>query len=268
MQPYLDQFLSMCLAFAPKLALALLTLILGFWIANRLTSLIGAALRQRKVDETIIPFLSSIVSVLLKVMVLVSVAGIVGIETTSFAAIIAAAGLAIGLALQGSLGHFASGVLLLVFRPYKVGDLVTVAGFTGEVESVQVFNTVLKTLDNRRIIVPNGAVTSGPIVNISGQGTIRVDMVFAVAGGQDIDQVRASVQKAADACPQILKHPAADILVHGHEVGITKFDVRPWCKSEHYWDVYYYMQEHVAKQFAADGIKAPKPGMDVALTQN
>ncbi|TAE49968.1 MAG: mechanosensitive ion channel family protein [Bacteroidetes bacterium] len=266
MQTYLEQFTAMAVAFAPKLALALLTLIVGFWLANKVSSLMGAAMRTRKVDETIIPFLSSIVSVLLKVMVLVSVAGMIGIETTSFAALIAAAGLAIGLALQGSLGHFASGVLLLVFRPYKVGDLVTVAGFTGEVESVQVFNTVLKTLDNKRIIVPNGAITSGPMTNISGQGTIRVDMIFAVDGGQDIDSVRQSVQKAADKSPLILKDPAVDILVNSHEPGTMKFDVRPWCKSEHYWDVYYFMQENVKKQFDADGIRGPKPAMDISLS--
>jgi small conductance mechanosensitive channel len=140
-----------------------------------------------------------------------------------------------------------------------------VAGFTGVVESIQVFNTVLKTVDNKRIIVPNGSVTSGAITNISGQGTIRVDMIFAVAGDEDIDRVRSSVQRTAAGCAQILKDPAIDVLVNGHEVGITKFDVRPWCASEHYWDVYYYMQENVKKQFVADGIRGPKPAMDVAV---
>ncbi len=265
MQKYLDELTNMAVAFAPKILLALLTLIIGFWLANRISHMIERSMRARKIEETIIPFLTSVVGVLLKVMVLISVAGIVGIETTSFAALIAAAGLAIGLALQGSLGHFASGVLLLIFRPYKVGDLINIAGFTGEVESVQVFNTVLKTLDNKRIIVPNGAVTSGPITNISGQGTIRVDLVFAVSGAEDIDKVRVSVQTAADGCPLILKDPAVDILVNGHEVGIMKFDVRPWCNSAHYWDVYYYMQENVKKQFVADGIMSPKPAMDVAV---
>jgi small conductance mechanosensitive channel len=157
--------------------------------------------------------------------------------------------------------------LLLTFRPYKVGDLVTIAGFTGEVESIQVFNTILKTLDNKRIIVPNGAVTSGPITNISGQGTIRVDMIFAVAGDEDIDRVRASVQRVVDSCPQVHKSPAADILVNSQEVGIMKFDVRPWCDSAHYWDVYYFMQENIKKQFGKDGIRAPKPAMDVAMAK-
>ena len=268
MESYVQQFTAMAVQFAPKVLLALLTLVIGFWVANKIAHFVAQGLRNRHTDESVIPFLTSIVSVLLKVMVLVSVAGIFGIQTTSFVALIGAAGLAVGLALQGSLAHFASGVLLLTFRPYKVGDLVTLAGFTGEVESIQVFNTVLKTLDNKRIIIPNSAVTAGPISNISGQGTIRVDMIFAVAGDEDIDKVRGVVQKVADSCPQILKSPAVDILVNGHEIGITKFDIRPWCKSEHYWDVYYFMQENVKKGFVANQVKGPKPAMDVAVTQN
>lgn len=266
MEKYLEQLKEMALLYAPKLALALLTLIIGFWLANKIARILSHALHKRKVEETVIPFLASIISVLLKVMVLISAASMFGIETTSFIALIGAAGLALGLALQGSLGHFASGVMLLVFRPYKVGDLINAAGFTGEVESIQIFNTVLKTLDNKRIFIPNGAVTSGAISNISGQGTIRVDMIFAVSGSESIDRVRESVQKAADACPLILKTPPVDILINGHEIGITKFDVRPWCNSANYWDVYYFMQENVKRQFIADGIRGPKPAMDVDIT--
>lgn len=267
MEHYFTQFTEQAILYLPKVLLALITLAVGFWAVSAISRLLANMLRRNNVETTVIPFLTSIVSVLLKVMVLISVAGIFGVETTSFVALIGACGFAVGLALQGSLGHFASGVLLLTFRPYKVGDLVTIAGFTGDVESIQVFNTVLKTLDNKRIIVPNGAVTSGAIVNISGQGTIRVDMLFAVAGDEDIDRVRASVQKAADACPQILKSPPVDILVNSQEVGIMKFDVRPWCDSAHYWDVYYFMQENVKKQFDRDGIRAPKPAMDVVMTK-
>ena len=265
MEQYYNQLLGLATAYLPKVLLALLTLIIGFWMANMISRMAAKLLHKNKVEVTIIPFLTSVVSVLLKVMVLISAAGMFGVETTSFVALIGAGGLAVGLALQGSLAHFASGVLLLTFRPYKVGDLVHIAGFTGEVESIQVFNTILKTLDNKRIIVPNASVTAGPITNISGQGTIRVDLIFAVAGDEDIDRVRASVQRAVAGSPLILSTPATDILVTGHEVGIMKFDVRPWCKSEHYWDVYYYMQEHVKRQFVTDGIRAPKPAMDVAV---
>ncbi len=266
METYFNQLKAMAVAYAPNVLLALLTLLIGFWVANKISHLLSVALRKRRVEETVIPFLVSLVSVLLKVMVLISVASQFGIETTSFIALIGAAGLALGLALQGSLGHFASGVLLLVFRPYKVGDLVSVAGFTGDVESIQIFNTVLRTLDNKRIFIPNGAITSGPITNISGQGTIRVDMVFAFSGDEAIDSARLSIQKAADACPLILKDRTVDILVDGQEVGVTKLDVRPWCLSAHYWDVYYFMQEQVKKQFLADGVRGPVPAMDLTIT--
>lgn len=266
METYLEQIKAMAVHYAPNVVMALLTLIIGFWLANKISQILSRVLRNRHVEETVVPFLGSLVSVVLKVLVLISVAGKFGVETTSFIALVGGAGLALGLALQGSLGHFASGVMLLVFRPYKVGDLINAAGFTGEVESIQIFNTVLKTLDNKRIFIPNGSITAGPITNISGQGTIRVDMVYAIAGDESIEKARESVQKAADACPHILKNPAADILVNGHEVGITKLDVRPWCNSAHYWDVYYFMQENVKKQFVADGVRGPKPAMDVAIT--
>lgn len=265
MEKYIDQFTGMAITYAPKVLLAILTLIIGFWIANKVAVLVSSILRRRKADETVIPFLSSIVGVLFKAVVLISVAGIFGIQTTSFVALLASAGLAVGLALQGSLGHFASGVLLLTFRPYKVGDLVTLAGFTGEVESIQVFNTVLKTLDNKRIIIPNGTVTSAPMTNISGQGTIRVDMQYRVSEAESIDKVKKVVKQVSDTCPLILKDPAIDILVNSLEVGITKFDVRPWCKSEHYWDVYYFMQENIKRQFTEHSIMAPLPALEVKM---
>ncbi len=267
MEQYYNQLSGLAVLYLPKVLLAIITLIVGFWLSNAVSRFVGNALRRNNVEVTIIPFLTSIVSVLLKVMVLVSAAGMFGVETTSFVALIGAAGLAVGLALQGSLGHFASGVLLLTFRPYKVGDLVNISGFTGEVESIQVFNTVLKTPDNKRVIVPNGSVTSGPITNISGQGTIRVDMIYAVAGNENIDRVRASVQKVADRCPLVLKTPPVDILVNSQDIGIMKFDVRPWCQSEHYWDVYYYMQENIKKQFVEDNIHAPRPSLDLSVGQ-
>lgn len=156
MESYLLQLKDQAFAYAPNVVMALITLVVGFWIANKASQILTITLQKRKVEETVIPFLVSIVSVVLKVMVLISVASKFGVETTSFIALIGGAGLAVGLALQGSLGHFASGVMLMIFRPYKVGDLISASGFTGEVESIQIFNTVLKTLDNKRIFIPNG----------------------------------------------------------------------------------------------------------------
>lgn len=268
MENYFSKIADMAVTYAPKVLLAIITLIIGIWLSNKLASLTKHYLRKANVDETVVPFLSSIISVILKILVIISVASMFGIETTSFVALIGAAGLAIGLALQGSLGHFASGVLLLIFKPYKVGDLVEIAGRTGNVLEIQVFNTVLQTLDNKRIFVPNGSVTSGPIVNISGQGILRVDMQYLVSGSEDIDKVLNVLKEVAASCPYVLKEPASDILINSQEIGITKFDVRPWCNSEHYWDVYYYMQENVKRQFVAQHIKTPKPGMDVSVFNN
>lgn len=266
MEKYTEQFITLGINFAPKIILAALTLIIGLWIINKIVQFVGTVLRAKHVEETVIPFLKSLVDVLLKVVLLISIAGIFGIQTTSFVAIIGAAGLAIGLALQGSLSHFASGVMLLIFKPYKIGDLVTISGFTGEVEEVQVFNTVLRTLDNKKIIVPNGSVTSGPITNISGQGKIRVDMQFAVSSAESIDKVKQVVQQVSNTCPFVLKESTTDILVNSLEIGIIKFDVRPWCKSEHYWDTYYFMQENIKRQFDSHGILAPMPAMSINMS--
>ena len=172
MENYLSQFTNAAIQYAPTVALALLTWLVGSWIINWLLRLLTDVMTKRNLDSSVRPFLVSIVEVGLKVMLLLTVAGMFGVQTTSFIAIFAALAFAIGTALSGSLAHFASGVLVLIFKPYKVGDLVTVAGQTGTVTAIQVFNTVLLTLDNKKIIVPNGAVTSGVITNISGQGQI------------------------------------------------------------------------------------------------
>ena len=266
MENYLSQFSNMAIQYAPKVVAALLTWLAGSWIINWLTRLLTAVLMKRGVESSVRPFLVSIVEVGLKVMLLLTVAGMFGVQTTSFIAIFGALAFAIGTALSGSLGHFASGVLVLIFKPYKVGDLVTVAGQTGTVTEIQVFNTVLLTLDNKKIIVPNGSVTSGVITNISGQGQIRVDMMVNVAGDSDIDKVRAVILQVADGCPLVLKDPAAAVVVNKLPVGMIELAVCPWAKSEHYWDVYFYMHEHIKKAFDANGIAMPKPAMDVLVS--
>ena len=266
MENYLSQFTNAAIQYAPTVALALLTWLVGSWIINWLLRLLTDMMTKRNMDSSVRPFLVSIVEVGLKVMLLLTVAGMFGVQTTSFIAIFAALSFAIGTALSGSLAHFASGVLVLIFKPYKVGDLVTVAGQTGTVTAIQVFNTVLLTLDNKKIIVPNGAVTSGVITNISGQGQIRVDMLINVAGDSDIDKVRSVILEVANACPLVLKDPAAGTVVSKLPVGMIEFAVVPWCKSEHYWDVYFYMHEHLKKAFDKNGIALPKPGMEVAVS--
>ena len=256
---FLQSLLAKFLSVVPQILLALLTLVVGFWIIGRITRLITLSFEHRKFEPTVQRFLSSMVSVALRVMLLLSVAGMFGIQTTSFIAIFTALAFAVGTALSGSLGHFASGVMVLVFRPYKVGDLVTLAGGqTGTVEEIQMFNTVLMTLDNKKIIIPNGLVTSNIITNISGQGIIRVDMGYAVGNDADMAAVRKAVAEVSAACPHVLHAKPTDVFVNGTTPGATKLLVLPWCKSEHYWDVYFYFNENVRAAFGKHNIPGPK----------
>lgn len=262
----LDQMSAMITQYAPKVIGALLTLVIGFWIIGKITGVLKRGMENRGFDPTIRPFLTSLVSVGLKVILLLSVASMFGIETTSFVALFGALAFAVGMALQGSLGHFASGVLILIFKPYKVGDLVDIGGGnTGHVKEIQVFNTVLVTLDNKHIIVPNGVVTSNIITNISGQGTIGVELTFGIGYSDDIDKARKIILEVGKACPHILDDPAQAVFVG--ELGDSSVNLvtRPFCKSEHYWDAFFYMQENVKKAFDKEGISIPFPQMDVHM---
>ncbi len=264
----MEQLGQLIIDYVPKLVGAVLTLVIGFWIIGRITHMVQRGMEKRNFDATIRPFLGSLISVGLKVLLLFSVAGMFGVETTSFVALFGALAFAIGMALQGSLAHFASGVLLLIFKPYKVGDLVEIGGGqTGTVVGIQVFNTILKTLDNKRIIVPNSVVTSNVITNISGQGQMGVDMTFGIGYGDDIDKAREVIQRVAKACPYVLEEP--ETLVKVVELGNSSvnFLVRPWINSSDYWPTYFYMQEHVKKEFDKAGVSIPFPQMDIHLGQ-
>jgi small conductance mechanosensitive channel len=250
-----------------KVLLAIIALIIGRIVIGKISNVISNIMDKRKVDRDVQPFLSSLISVLLNIMLLLSIAGIVGIQTSSFVAVLGAS-LAVGLALQGSLANFAGGVLILIFKPYRVGDLINTQGFTGVVEGVQIFNTVLVTPDNKTIILPNGPLSTAPITNISGKGKIRVDMVFAAGSQNGADKIRTSIQRVVDACPTALKHVPHDILVTKLTENAIFFDVRVWTSSATYWDTYYNVHEGISRQFAQDGVEAPKPAeVSVALKQ-
>jgi small conductance mechanosensitive channel len=261
-----EQFTTMITSYAPKVVGAILTLIIGFWIAGRLTKAVKKLLSRQQVDVSVQGFLGSLVNVGLKVMILLAVAGMFGIETTSFIAIFSALAFAIGLALQGTLGHFASGVMILIFKPYKVGDLVTIGGGqTGAVEEIQIFNTILRTLDNQKIIVPNGVVTSNVITNKSGQGTMGIELSYSISYKADIDKAKQIIVNVAKACPFILDEPAPAAFVAQHGNNAIHLATRPFAKSENYWNAFFYMQEHVKKEFDKAGISIPYPQMDVHM---
>ncbi|MGR3809779.1 mechanosensitive ion channel family protein [Jiulongibacter sp. NS-SX5] len=263
---YVEKITSMAIEYAPQVIGAIIALLLGFWIIGLITSRLDKVLDRSKVDQNVRPFLKSLVNVGLKVMLLLAVASMFGIETTSFVAIFGALAFAIGMALQGSLGHFASGVLLLIFKPYKVGDLVEIGGGkVGAVKEIQIFNTVLETLDNKRIIVPNGLVTNDVITNISGQGTIGVELTFGIGYPDDIDKAKEIILAVGKKCEWILDAPAQGVVVSELADSSVNLATRPFVKSEHYWPTYFYMQENVKKEFDKAGVGIPFPQMDVHL---
>ena len=259
---------TMFIQYVPKVVGAILTLIIGFWIINRITRLVNRSMKKANLDESLSKFLSSLVGVGLKVMLLLAVAGMFGVATTSFIAVFSAVAFAIGMALQGNLGHLASGVLLMIFKPFKVGDLVNLNDHIGTVEAINAFNTVLRTLDNKRIFLPNGTITSNAIINISGQETIGVDMSVGIGYSDDIDQARKVIQSVVDACPFLLKDKPALIQVNELADSSVNFLVRPWCKSENYWDVWFYMNENIKKSFDREGVGIPFPQLDVHMIKN
>ncbi len=254
----INGFIANIQQFGPTLAKGLATLLIGLWAINKLTDRVNASMLRRKLDDSIRPFFANAMNVGLKVLLLITVAGMFGLETTSFIAVFGALAFAVGSALSGSLGHFASGVLILLFRPYKVGDLVKIQENEGTIDEIQLFNTVLRTVNNKKVIIPNGVITQGTITNVSGQGELRVDLNIYTTHKTDIDAVKKVVQYVAENCPLIVKPKQIDILVHEVSNGQIHFIVRVWCLSEYYWDVYYYMQEQIKKAFDQNEIQTPE----------
>jgi small conductance mechanosensitive channel len=258
-----DQIILAITQYGGKILLSIAVFIIGRFIIGKITKTLSSRMDKSHVDKDVQPFLSSLISVGLNVMLLLSCAGILGIQTTSFVAILGAAGLAVGLALQGSLANFAGGVLVLIFKPYRVGDLITTQGFTGVVESIQIFNTVLTTPDNKTIILPNGPLSTSPVTNISGKGMIRVDMVFSAGNQNTYDNVKKSLETAVSKCPYALKDKAHDILLTKLTPNSLDFDVRVWTNSATYWETYYAMHDLIKRQFDADKIAGPAINLNV-----
>ncbi|HPK10333.1 MAG TPA: mechanosensitive ion channel [Saprospiraceae bacterium] len=250
----------------PKLVGAILILIIGFWLANLISKIVGKRLDKMGLDKDIQPFLKSLVSVLLKVLVVLTAAGVVGVEITAFAALLAGAGLAIGAAMSGTLGHFASGVMILIFKPYRVGDLIDVQGQLGHVDEIQVFNTIITTLDNKKVIIPNGVATSGIITNLSEKGKLRVDLNVAMPYEEDFAKIQQIIKGALQETPKVLSDEPT--------IEIEKFDannillaVRPFATPEDYWDVYFGAYKNIKKALGANGIPVAYPRTKVDLNK-
>jgi small conductance mechanosensitive channel len=253
--------------FGLKIVAAIIILVVGRWIAKALKKVLVKLMEKSKVEPTLVSFVGHLIYFALLTFVILAALGQLGIQTTSFIAVIGAAGLAIGLALQGSLANFAAGVLMLIFRPFKVGDFIEAAGTAGTVEEIQIFTTQLKTPDNKTIIIPNGKITADNITNISTKPTRRVDFVFGVSYGDDIDRVKEVIADVLAQDSRILPEPPPQIALMQLADSSVNFVVRPWVKAGDYWDVFFDINERMKKRFDAEGINIPFPQRDVHLYQ-
>ncbi|HOZ39860.1 MAG TPA: mechanosensitive ion channel [Flavobacteriales bacterium] len=260
---WMNKAMELIVDFAPKLLMALVVLWVGSLIIRGLARVLGTVLDRRGVEPTLKRFLHSLVTISLRILLFITVIGMVGIQTTSFVAIIGAAGLAVGLALQGTLANFAGGTLILLFKPYKVGDLIEAQGVLGNVKEIQIFTTVLTTPENKTAIIPNGPMANGNIVNYSAEGRMRVDLTFGLGYASSIPQAREVLLRVMSAHPKVLQDPAPAVTVGKLNVEGLELAVRPWCDPKDYWDVYFgiYEQGLIALQQA--GVKGPQPSMHV-----
>jgi len=263
----LEQGRQAIVDYAPRVGGAIATLVIGWLVAKMARGIAGRLLRKAKVEPTLATFALNILYALLMVFVVISALGTLGVQTNSFVAIIGAAGLAIGFALQGSLSNFAAGVMLVIFKPFKQGDLVEAGGILGTVREIQIFATIIDTPDNRKVIVPNSQITGSSVINYDGNDKRRVDMTFGIGYGDDIDSARGVIAGVLDNHPLIMKAPAYDLAVKALADSSVNFTVRPWCKPGDYWTVWFDVHEGVKKALDAANISIPFPQQDVHMHQ-
>lgn len=251
-----------------KIVAAIIVLIVGRWTAKAISKLVKRLLTKRNVDPTLISFVGNVAYIALLTFVVIAALAQLGIQTTSFIAIIGAAGLAVGLALQGALANFAAGFLMIIFRPFKTGHYIEGAGVAGVVEEIHVFTTQLRTPDNKTVIIPNAKLMGDNIINYSAKDTRRVDLLIGVSYTDDLQKVRKVLQGILEKDNRVLKDPAPMIAVKEFADSSVNFVVRAWVKMENYWDVYFDTTENVKKRFDAEGISIPFPQQDVHLYEH
>ena len=264
---YTDAAISMVITYAPQLVLALVTLFVGLCVIKGILAGAHSAFSRAEVEATLQKFLLSLIGIGLKGLLIISVASMIGIETTSFIAVLGAAGLAVGLALQGSLANFAGGVLILLFKPYKIGDFIDAQGHMGTVREIGIFHTIMTTGDNKTIIIPNGAVSNSAITNFSAQATRRVDIIFSIGYDDDLRQAKDILRDLIEADERILKDPLPLIVIS--TLGDSSVDIttRSWVEAANYWPVLFDLTENTKLAFDAAGISIPFPQTDVHLYQ-
>ncbi len=261
----IDYLGTYIIPWAVNLVLALVIFIVGRWVARAVTNAVSRLMKKGGMDESLVNFLGSLIFAALLVVVIIAALDQLGVDTTSVMAIFATAGLAIGLALKDSLGNLAAGVMLVLFKPFKLGDFIEAGGVTGVVESIRIFSTLLKTGDNREITVPNGQIYGGTIVNFSARDTRRIDLIFGIGYDDDIRQAKQLIEKVMAADERILKDPAAVVMVAELADSSVNLAVRPWVLSADYWNVRAAMLENIKIAFDEAGISIPYPQTDVHL---
>lgn len=254
-----EKWLQLGLDYGLKILGAIVIWIIGSWVIKKIVQTSRKLMSKNNYDESLQKFLLNLVGWILKIVLIVVVLGTVGVETTSFAAILAAAGLAIGLALQGSLGNFAGGVLIMIFKPFRIGDLIEAQGELGVVKEIEIFTTKLRGLSNREIIIPNGALSNGNIINYTTEGTRRVDLIFGVGYDSDIKKTKEVLMEVLTSHPMVLKTPAPTVNVMELADSSINFAVRPWSTSDDYWAVYFGITEDVKIALDKAGIEIPYP---------
>ncbi len=264
---YLDQLISLAVGYGPKLVLAILTLVLGLWAIKGVTRHLDKLFLRAALDVSLSKFLHNFTNIALKALLIISVAAMVGIETTSFLAALGAAGLAVGLALQGSLSNFAGGVLILILKPYKVGDFIEAQGFMGTVKQIGVVHTTLTTGDNKTVIIPNGGLANGSITNFSTQPTRRVDVVFGIGYGDDLRKAKQILTGLIEADTRILADPAPLVVISSLGDSSVNITTRSWVNSADYWGVFFDLTENAKLAFDENGISIPFPQRDVHIYQ-
>lgn len=242
-----------------RIIAAIIIWVVGSWIIKSLMKGTKKLMQKREFDESLQKFLLNFLGWVLKILLILAILAKLGVETTSFAAILAAAGLAVGMALQGSLGNFAGGVLIMIFKPFKIGDLIEAQGQIGVVKEIEIFTTKLTGLSNKEIIIPNGALSNGNIINYSTEGTRRVDLVFGVSYDSNIKQTKEVIMNVLTSHPLILEEPAPAVTVLELADSSVNFATRPWCKTDDYWKVYFDVTEQVKEALDAAGIEIPYP---------
>jgi small conductance mechanosensitive channel len=261
----MNQLTEIVFAYGPKLIGAIVVWIVGNMVVKWLIKTFSKVMDRKEMDASLKPFLKSLVSILLKTMLIISVLSMLGIQMTSFIAILGAAGLAVGMALSGTLQNFAGGVVILLFKPYKVGDFIEAQGHTGSVKAIQIFTTVLLEPDNKTVIIPNGPLSTGSVINYSSEPTRRVDFNFGIAYGDNVDTARKILFQLFKEEKRILTDPAPFVGLKELADSSVNLTARVWVKSEDYWPVFFDINEKTYNTFSAEGINIPFPQMDVHL---